>query len=315
MTAPLAPGALRVLVLCGGESPERAVSLDSGRAVFAALRQAGANVSFAPLERDDLSGVDLDAVDIVFNACHGAFGEDGVLQELLARRGVVLTGSGAAACELAFDKVRSKEAFVSRGVPTPAWTVAMQPAEAQQRLEEGVLRLPVVAKPARGGSSQGVTLVREAPALPSAVASALAYGDVVLLEHLVAGRELTVGLLGQRALPIIELETKRSFYDYDAKYRDDDTTYLCPAPLDPVAAAAVAEAGRAAFAAVGGRDLGRVDVILDAQGTPQVLEVNMIPGFTSHSLLPKAAAEAGLPFGELCLELLRLAWERREDMT
>jgi D-alanine-D-alanine ligase len=301
---------LKVLVLCGGLSAEREVSFDSGRAVHAALLQAEAEAQLLDLGRDDLSQLEGRSFDILFNALHGAFGEDGRMQCLLDKQGIPYTGSRAPACEVAFDKMQSKKIFERAEVPTPRWCMIHEsdvPEEAMARHEIG---LPVVVKPVRGGSSQGVKLVHCQDGLRSAVDGALQYDGTVLLETLVQGRELTVGILDGRALPVIELRTRREFYDYEAKYRDDDTEYLCPADLSEMVRTQVCEAALAANEAVGAEHFSRVDIMLDASGRPQVLEVNIIPGFTSHSLLPKAARADGIEFPNLCAKIVELGWNR-----
>ncbi len=306
---------LRTAVLCGGPSAEREVSLDSGRAVTAALREAGVPVECVELA--DATPGPLDGLDpdICFNALHGAFGEDGALQRLLDERGLAYTGSGAAACALAFDKTAAKDALAAAGVPTPAWTVVAPGTDAAAAVASAGLAGAVVTKPVRGGSSQGVTLVRERSALAAGVRCAQAYDGRVLIEQLIEGRELTVGVLDGEALPVIELATDRAFYDYEAKYLADDTRYLCPADLPTAVAARVTETALAACAAFGLQHFARVDCMLDADGTPWVLEGNAIPGFTGHSLLPKAAAAAGIAFPELCLRILALGWARHRQRT
>ncbi len=291
---------LRVAVLLGGVSSEREVSLRSGKAVADALETAGFPVTRVDVQDEALTGLAPEAIDAAFLALHGRYGEDGGVQAALEARGVVYTGSGVEASHLAMDKVLAKERFRAAGVPTADWQVVTSATRTF-----GVI-LPAVVKPATEGSSVGVTVVREARQLVAAVRTALAYGGRALLERFVKGRELTVGILGGRRLPVIEMRPKREFFDYEAKYQDDRTEYIVDPPLTPGERRAVQEAAWAAHETLGCRGMSRVDVILGEDG-PQVLEVNTIPGLTERSLLPKAARAAGIDFPALCAEILRLA--------
>ncbi|MFH0911304.1 MAG: D-alanine--D-alanine ligase [Planctomycetota bacterium] len=301
---------LSIAVLCGGPSSEREVSLESGRAVHAALASLGMKTRLVDIRGQDLSELKGLVFDILFNALHGAFGEDGKLQRLLNEAGLAYTGSNPSACERAFDKLRAKALFAVRGIPTPAWTALGDRESPRYALERENLSLPVVVKPVRGGSSQGVTLVHEEKDLARGMAAAAAFDRAILIESLIRGRELTVGILDGHPLPAIELRTPREFYDYAAKYSDDRTQYLCPADLEPELRRRTEEASIAAWNAVGAEHFARIDLILSPDGTPYILEVNTIPGFTSHSLLPKAAAAAGMDFPRLCLKIVELGWER-----
>jgi D-alanine-D-alanine ligase len=300
----------RVAVLCGGPSAEREVSVASGRAVHQALRGAGLSSTLVVLEGADLAEMAGLEVEIVFNALHGAFGEDGTVQRLLAARGLPYTGSRPDACALAFDKAEAKRVFHERGVPTPPWLTLTESDGQAAALVTETLRLPVAVKPVRGGSSQGVSLVTGIDELGPALGAALGYDDRAMVETLVRGRELTVGVLEGEALPVVELRTPRAFYDYEAKYRDEQTEYLCPAELPAEAEAATRQAALEACGWLGAEHVARVDLILDENDRPWVLEVNIIPGLTDHSLLPKAAAAAGIAFPDLCIRLLELAWRR-----
>jgi len=304
----------RVAVLSGGPGEERAVSLESGEAVSSALEAAGLVVRrFVIGESIDPILAELAAwAEVVFIALHGRYGEDGQVQRTLEAAGLTYTGSGPEASRAAMCKPEAKILFQAAGVPTPKYEVVRRElaAGAAASLREGGLAPPLVVKPSASGSSIGVSLVRTWEALDAALAEAYAYGDEVLVEKYVSGRELTVGVLDGEVLPVVELATSREFFDYQAKYSDGMTRVLCPAPLRPELAARAAEAGLRAFKAVGARDFGRVDMILDEAGTPQVLEVNTIPGFTSHSLLPKAAAAAGIDFEELVSRIVARALER-----
>ncbi len=290
----------RVAVLKGGVSAEREVSLRSGRAVAAALARKGHDVA----ELDVTTrAVDLPAgVEAVFIALHGEFGEDGGVQALLDARGIPYTGPGAEASRIAFDKELTRARCEAHGVPVARGVVLTGPAAACP------LPFPVVVKPTRQGSSVGCHRVREAPEWPAALADALQYGPA-LVEACIEGRELTVGVVGGEVLPVVEICAPGGYYDFDAKYtyRFGKTEYICPAVLDPAVEAGVRAAARGVFEAVGARGMGRVDFRLDGGGRFYALEINTIPGFTETSLLPKAAAAAGLPFDDLCERILNLA--------
>lgn len=304
----------RVAVVSGGPSEEREVSLESGEAVAAALDGEGFAVRRVVIDEsiephlEELSR----GGEVVFLALHGRYGEDGSVQQALEGADIAYTGSGPGASRSAMRKPEAKRLFEAAGIATPKYTVAGRGTAA--RLEAGLrgkgLVPPLVVKPAASGSSIGVALVREAWGLADAVARALELGEEVLVEEFVEGRELTVGVLEGRALPVVEMLPAREFYDYAAKYEDEATGFVCPAELDEEEAGRVRRAGVAAFEALGCRDFGRTDVMLPPDGVATVLEVNTIPGFTSHSLLPRAAAAAGIGFGELAGRIVRLAAER-----
>lgn len=297
----------RVAVLLGGDSAEREVSLASGRAVLAALRSRGIDARPLDPREDGLAALRSGGFDRVWNALHGRGGEDGTLQGWLEREGLAYTGSGVLGSAIAMDKLAAKRLFVGAGLPTAAF-VALGPDSA---LDEVVARvgLPLFVKPAREGSSVGMSRVDEATALAPAVAAALAHDDCVIAEAFLAGAEYTVALLQGEALPAIRIETPRSFYDYEAKYRAGTTRYHCPSGLPPAREAELAELARAAFEVVGGRGWGRVDLMLDGQGRAQLLEVNTVPGMTDTSLVPRAARAAGLEFAELVWRVLETSMD------
>lgn len=304
---------LTIGVLYGGPSSEREVSIESGENAAKALESAGHQVHRVLLDgtfnvRDARSL----GIDVALLALHGEFGEDGKIQSILEEADIPYTGSGIDASSRAFDKVLAKQAFERHSVRTPAWMSVDMP---QAILDSNVEKLcdlnpPVVIKPATGGSSLGVTIVREKNQVEDALRKAAEYGDCVLIERFIKGRELTVGVIGEEALPVAELKVPGEFYDYNAKYSDERTRIVCPAELDPDLAARVRALGLAAHRALGCRDVSRTDIILDESGMLWVLEVNTIPGMTSHSLLPRAAGAVGISFAELCEGLLRLAVER-----
>lgn len=306
-------------VVYGGPSEEREVSLESGAAVADALEGEGWPVRRIVIDETIDPFVDgiREAGEIAFLVLHGRYGEDGTAQAALERAGIAYTGSGPAASASAMDKPTSKILFQAGGVETPIYHIAKHDSEAETRaaLRAKGLAAPLVVKPAASGSSIGVTIVRDDSALRAALEKAGEYGDEVLVESFVEGRELTVGVLEEEALPVVELLPCGEFYDYSAKYEDAGTRYVCPAKLSGTERRAVEEAGLAAFRAVGARDFGRTDVMLGVDGRPSVLEVNTIPGFTSHSLLPRAAAEAGVPFGELVGRIAGMAAKRAGRMS
>ncbi|MCC5868407.1 MAG: D-alanine--D-alanine ligase [Gammaproteobacteria bacterium] len=292
----------RVGVLLGGASAEREVSLKSGTAVLEALRSRG--VAAVPVDpRDDgLDALRDGRIERVWNALHGRGGEDGTLQGWLECQGMPYTGSGVLGSALAMDKLRSKQLFVGAGLPTAAFAVL----DARSDLDGVVdaLGLPLFIKPAREGSSVGMSRVDESATLPRALAAALRHDSCVIAERFLSGGEYTVAILQGEALPVIRIETPRSFYDYEAKYSADTTRYLCPCGLTPAREQAMAELALAAFDVVGARGWGRVDLMLDGQGEAQLLEVNTVPGMTDHSLVPMAALAAGMDFAELVWRVL-----------
>jgi D-alanine-D-alanine ligase len=296
----------RVAVLSGGWSPEREISLQSGEQVFLALQRRGVAVELLDIRREDLLGDRLAGFDRAVNMMHGRGGEDGLVQAVLELRGLPYPGAGVAASALAMDKLRSKRLWRDAGLPTPGFAAPASPAEAQQAA--AVIGYPLFVKPVADGSSVGISKVREAADLEPAYAEAAVYGDV-LLEAFASGPELTCSVLAGEALPLIGIEPDGDFYDYRAKYLSDATRYLCPAPVDAALTARIQEMALAAFAAIGARHWGRVDFMLDGDGAPQLLEINTLPGMTTHSLVPMAARAAGLDFEALCWRLLELTME------
>jgi D-alanine-D-alanine ligase len=250
-------------------------------------------------------------IDIAFLALHGEFGEDGRIQEILQNSEIPYTGSGIDASSTAFDKMLAKRAFERHNIRTPAW-MCLDVADLDKTGGANGLYLvpPVVIKPATGGSSLGVTIVRQDTQIAPAINKASEYGDSILIERFIKGREVTVGVLGDEALPVAELEIAGEFYDYNAKYQDDRTKIVCPANLPAEIAAKVQAMGLAAHRALGCCDVSRTDIIIDGCGLPWVLEVNTLPGMTSHSLLPRMAAASGKDFAQLCETLLRMSLKR-----
>ncbi len=296
---------LRIAVLAGGPGAERDISLQSGRAVECALREGGLRAELVDVSGDPGEIQSLDC-DIVFLALHGEFGEDGTVQSLLEKRGLPYTGSGPAASALALDKDRAKQRFAREGLPTPPWVLVHGAPDAEPVTWSAGLVPPLVVKPNARGSSVGTRIVRDLEELFAAADAALALDEAALIEGFVAGRELTVGFVGEQVLPIVELTTPRDFYDFAAKYEVESTSYACPAELPDETAETVRTLGRRAAEVLGVTGLARTDIILTDEG-PMILEVNTIPGFTDHSLLPMAARAAGLEMPDLCRSLLEEA--------
>ncbi|MBZ2189664.1 D-alanine--D-alanine ligase [Alcanivorax sp. JB21] len=284
----------RVAVLAGGQSAEREISLKSGKAVHAALR--GLGVLAELVDPSDVSVDTLAGFERVFIALHGRGGEDGVIQGVLEHLEVPYTGSGVMASAIGMDKVRTKLLWAGAGLPTPGFYVAGQ--------DELALGFPLMVKPAREGSSIGMRKVGTSAELAEAIAEARKYDTDVLVEQWVEGREFTVAVLDDRALPAIRLETPNSFYDFEAKYRADTTRYLCPCGLDEQEETKLKNLALRAFRLVGASGWGRVDVMQDASGQFQLLEINTVPGMTDHSLVPMAAKADGMAFDELVAEIL-----------
>ena len=296
---------LNVTVMLGGPSAEREVSIKSGVAVIEALRALGHTVAeLDPITPDWKLPT---PTDVVFLALHGTYGEDGTVQRQLDALGVPYTGCDAESSRIAFDKVLTKERCIAAGVPTARYVVfnsanAAFPAD---------WRPPVVLKPVRQGSSVGLQMVDDVRDFPRALAESLRYDAEVLMEERVVGRETTVGILEDKALPIAEIRVKKGPFTYDNKYTKGAAEHFCPADFDAAQTARIQAAALGAFRAVGGRDYGRIDVMVREDGAPVVLEVNTLPGMTTLSILPEAAAAAGLSYGALCQRMIDLAMKRR----
>jgi len=305
---------MKVVVLRGGIGQEREVSLASGRCVTEALCQGGLDVLESDIRPDDLTVLDRPDVDVFFVALHGEFGEDGRLQQILEDRDLTYTGCGPEASRLAFDKVVSKERFAAAGVvvaPTVEYGPRADDTEIEGRLRS--LGDRFVVKPIRQGSSVGVYMVDGLAETITVARKAYAeFGDC-MIEPFLPGREITVGVLGHEALPIIEIRSKTAFYDYHAKYVDDHTEYLFDTIDDAGVCEQISRAALACYDALDCRDFARVDFILTDDGTAYALEINTIPGFTTHSLLPKAAAHAGIPMSDLCVRIVRASFSRKSS--
>ena len=308
VTDPAAFG--KVAVLMGGWSAEREVSLKSGAAVLAALRAREVNAHGIDADRTVLNALAAGNFDRAFIVLHGRGGEDGVVQGALEMLGIPYTGSGVLASALGMDKLRTKQLWLGMGLPTPPYRVVDSAGELAAAAAE--LGLPLAVKPSREGSSIGISRVDEAGQVAGAWERAAACDSPVLVEPWILGQEYTGAVLQGEALPLIRLETPRAFYDYEAKYHADDTRYLCPCGLPEAREAELRELVRRAYAAVGGRGWGRVDLLVDGQGQPWLLEVNTVPGMTDHSLVPMAARATGLNFEALVWRILETSLSRAE---
>lgn len=303
----------KIAVVMGGPSAEREVSLNTGAAVLAALQEKGYNAV----------GIDLDparfmqqlteaGIEVVFNAIHGQYGEDGILQGALELLGIPYTGSGVMASAMAMDKGITKRIFLSADIPTPRsrlFTKADSKTDVITKIQEE-FTIPVVVKSAAQGSSIGVVIVEKSEDISAAVDQAFTYSRTILVEEFIKGRELTVAVWGNdapEALPIIEIVPHSGRYDYQSKYTRGATEYIVPAQLPDEIVAIVQKVALEAFSQLGCRGIARVDVMLDKENKPYVLEVNTIPGMTATSLVPKAAAAVGISFADLCERLLNMA--------
>lgn len=297
----------RIAVLMGGPGSERDVSMATGKGVAKALRSLGAKVDEVDVKDEKF---DLPAgVELAFIALHGTFGEDGQVQRILEARGIPYTGEGVAESELAFDKIRSKEAFQQHGVTTPYWQII-------SLTQRPTIPIPFVIKAPRQGSTVGVHIIRNEREIESATADAGKYDRELLVEKFIAGRELTIGILGDQALPILEIIPKGGFYDFTNKYpflnpgAGGGAEHVCPAKIPEEQTRAIQDLALRAHRALGLEVYSRVDIMLPAEGEASVLEVNTIPGMTEASLLPEAAAAAGIGYAELCARIIELSGKR-----
>jgi D-alanine-D-alanine ligase len=293
-----------IAVLMGGPSAEREVSLNSGTAAAEALRSSGFEVTEVTVEGPDF--ILPDGTEMAFLALHGTFGEDGQVQDILDARGIPYTGANAQVSRIAFDKEKTKEKLRTARVPTPEGQLVGS-------IDEVTLSLPLFVKPNAQGSSVGTHPATTREELASALADALKFGPRVLVERFIRGRELTVGILGDQALPIVEIHPLDGFYDYTNKYTKGRTEYFCPAPLPDEVARTIRQHALAAHRALGNTVYSRIDFLLEKDVHPYCLEVNTLPGMTATSLLPKAAAAVGLNFPDLCHRIIELSWTARQE--
>ncbi|HET7032176.1 MAG TPA: D-alanine--D-alanine ligase [Casimicrobiaceae bacterium] len=295
----------KVAVLMGGPSAEREISLLSGNAVLKALVEKGVDAHRFDPKEQPVFDLKREGFDRVFIALHGRFGEDGTVQGALETLGIPYTGSGVMASALAMDKLRTKLVWIAADIPTPRYRVVDPTTDWMQVVAE--LGLPLIVKPAREGSTIGITKVTtvDGDELAAAYEIAAKHDELVLVEEFIAGIELTASILGTRALPLIRIEAPQGNYDYHNKYFSDETKYFCPSGLPEAKEFEIRAASLAAFEIVGCTGWGRLDLILKPDGSFQFLEVNTSPGMTGHSLVPMAAKEAGMSFGDLCISILR----------
>jgi D-alanine-D-alanine ligase len=291
-----------IAVLKGGLSAEREVSLRSGAAAAQALREGGFEVTEVAVDSADFKLPD--GIDLAFLALHGTFGEDGQVQDILDSRGIPFTGADAETSRIAFDKEKTKERFAAHGIPTPEGQLV-------RRLEEITLPLPLFLKPNEQGSSVGTHPATTREELEAGFRDALIFGPKVLVERYIRGRELTVGVLGDEVLPVIEIHPLEGFYDYANKYTKGKTEYFCPAPLPDAITQRIKSHALGAHRSLGNPVYSRVDFLLEADENPFCLEINTIPGMTATSLLPKAAAAVGISFPDLCRRIVELSWTAR----
>jgi D-alanine-D-alanine ligase len=302
----------KIAVLMGGPGSERDVSLATGRGVAKALRSLGSEVVDVDV-RDENFALPAD-VELAFIALHGTFGEDGQVQRILEGRGVAYTGEGVKESEVAFDKNLSKRKFREYGVTTPDWEVV-------QLGQHPTMPIPLVLKAPRQGSTVGVYIIKSEREIEPAMTDAAKYDRELLVEKFVPGRELTIGILGDQALPIIEIIPKGGFYDFTNKYpflnpqAGGSAEHVCPAKIDPGKTKEIQELALRAHRSLGLEVYSRVDVLLPDDGVPTVLEVNTIPGMTEASLLPEAAGVAGINYADLCLRIIELSRARRERLS
>lgn len=302
----------KVAVLLGGTSAEREVSLNSGAAVLAGLREGGVDAHPVDPRDTDVTQLKSMGFDKVFIALHGRGGEDGTLQGLLELTGIPYTGSGVMASAISMDKLRSKLLWQGAGLPVAPWAAVTRKAF-EQGLDESVLQhiaslgLPLIVKPSREGSSVGMSKVDEADALHAALALAFQHDEEVLVEKWLSGPEFTVAVLGEEILPSIRIQPAGTFYDYEAKYLSDETQYFCPSGLEAEREALLRDLVLKAWNVLGCRGWGRIDAMQDRDGHFYLLEANTSPGMTSHSLVPMAARQAGLSFSQLVVQILELA--------
>lgn len=291
--------------MMGGLSPEREVSLTTGNSVFEAIKRNGLDAVAIDVDRDIAAHLKRTGIDVAFIALHGTYGEDGTIQGILEYAKIPYTGSGVLGSSIAYDKVKSKEIFKANGIPTADYQVFQR---SQKNETTRTLDLPVVVKPSNQGSSIGIHIVNEENEWSKALETAFTYSEEVVVEKFIAGRLVAMGMRGEQPLPLVHIKPKSEFYDYEAKYTQGKTDYVCP-PVD-LSAEEISRCERAAiqvFRVLKGRGIPRVDAIVDAGGTPYVLEMNTIPGMTPTSLLPMATRQAGIDFDALVMEILNSA--------
>jgi len=307
----------RIGVLMGGPSSEREISFKSGKAVFEALKQAGLDVVAIDIKTDNaeenVNFIKSFDIDCAFLAMHGRFGEDGQIQNILEILKLPFTGSGVQASRLAMDKVLSRQIFADGGLSVPRYKVFEKSSYSSQSRSSNHFGFPLVIKPATHGSSIGLSIIDSEKDVGGALDLAFSFDERIIVEEYIGGRELTVGILDESALPVIEIIPKKAFFDFEAKYQTGMTEYVVPAQLEDEIAEKTKRAALSAHKLLGCFGCSRVDLILNKDLVPVVLEVNTIPGLTSTSLLPKAARVVGIDFYQLCLKLIQLAYEKNKS--
>lgn len=308
----------RIGVLMGGYSSEREISLKSGRAIYEALKAQECDVIPVDIKEEDeekiLNLILESKIDLAFIALHGQLGEDGRIQSILEKAHIPYTGSGVKASRLALNKIESQNIFKKNDINVPAYvTLSRNNSVDLDAIIDELGDFPLVVKPSHEGSSIGITIVTQKEQWPKALDLAWSYASDILVERYIQGREVTVGILDQTALPVVEICPHREFFDFTAKYEKGVTDYIVPAPMPHNQTVVLQDLALKSHRILGCSDFSRVDFILDENWVPYVLEVNTIPGFTATSLLPKAAAEAGIPFDELVFRLTELAYGKKKE--
>lgn len=304
----------RIGVLMGGPSTEREISLKSGRAVYDSLKQMNLDVVGVDITTDNaqenINLIKSQNIGCAFLALHGHFGEDGQIQEILDGLSIPYTGSGILASKLAMDKIASRRILEVYGLPVPKYKIIEKTFYNDNWRLKDKFSFPLVIKPAAHGSSIGLSVIDKEDDFKPAVELAFGFDERVIVEEYISGRELTVGILDNQALPVIEIIPKKRFFDYEAKYKTGMTDYLVPADLEEGVSKKIQAAAIQAHKLLGCFGCSRVDIILNKDGTPFILELNSIPGLTPMSLLPKAAMQSGIEFTQLCVKLIELAYEK-----
>jgi len=307
----------RIGVLMGGYSSERAISLKSGKAIYDAFKKGGYNVvplDITDRERNKILSLILDAkIDVAFIALHGCLGEDGAIQSILEEADIVYTGSGIAASRLVINKILTQNLLKKNNISVPSYvTLSRSDGRPIERIVEQLNVYPLVVKPASEGSSIGISIVQREEELKTALETAWQYDQELLIDKYIQGRELTVGIVGNKTLPVLEICPKRKFFDYEAKYHKGMTEYIVPAQIPDDVAQSLQSSAMKAHNLLGCAGFSRVDFMLGEDMSPYMLELNTIPGFTATSLLPKAAAAIGLTFEKLCITIIELAYAEKK---
>ncbi|NQT22936.1 MAG: D-alanine--D-alanine ligase [Candidatus Omnitrophica bacterium] len=307
-----AKGTKKIGVLAGGTSSEREISLESGKAVYKALKDAGFNVLFLDIRDDAERILKTSKINVAFIALHGRFGEDGTVQAILEKLSIPYTGSDPRSSRLAMDKILSKKLFIKHKLPVPDY-ITLDEKQVLPTQMHKQLGMPLVFKPHNEGSSIGLSVVRRKTDIAKALKLALQYSNKIIVEKFIKGREVTVGIFDDKPLPVIEILPEHGLYDYSAKYIDKKTSYEIPAKIDKKSYDRAQRLATSAHNACGCKDFSRVDMRMSESGNLYVLEVNTIPGLTERSLLPKAARAAGIDFKQLCIRLVNRALDRKGE--